>query len=89
MTCLFHLFPFWPVLYLTIILNHKHLDILNRVPFCLTCSSEFEELEAAPSLDVIEGPLEPPTSSAAMSAPEVPDSSFVNLFSVSTFLVIS
>ncbi|KAJ6796838.1 mRNA-decapping enzyme-like protein isoform X2 [Iris pallida] len=44
-------------------------------------SSEFEELEAVPSLDVIEGPLEPPTSSSAASAADVPESSFVNFFS--------
>ncbi|XP_008806113.2 mRNA-decapping enzyme-like protein isoform X2 [Phoenix dactylifera] len=43
--------------------------------------SEFEELEAVPSLSVIEGPLEPPTSSAATPVPDVPDDLFVNFFS--------
>lgn len=42
--------------------------------------SEFEELEATPSLSVIEGPLEPQTSSSA-AIPDVPDESFVNFFS--------
>ncbi|KAB2013341.1 hypothetical protein ES319_D09G150300v1 [Gossypium barbadense] len=42
--------------------------------------SEFEELEAVPSMSVIEGPLEPPaTASPTTDAPE--DSSFVNFFS--------
>lgn len=44
-------------------------------------SSEFEELEAVPSLDIIEGPLEPSRSATANSVPDVPDSSFVNFFS--------
>lgn len=70
-----------------ITLNWKHLDIVNWLSFYLICSSEFEELEAVPSLDVIEGPLEPPRSSAASLVPEVPDNSFVNFFSVSTFLL--
>jgi len=50
----------------------------------LICSTEFAELEAVPSLDVIEGPLEPPRSSTAASVPDVPDSSFMNFFSVCT-----
>ncbi|XP_078439539.1 decapping 1 [Wolffia australiana] len=41
--------------------------------------SEFEELEAVPSLSVIEGPLEPMVSSST-SAPDVPDDSFLNFF---------
>lgn len=49
-------------------------------------SSEFEELEAVPSLSFIEGPLEPPTSSATAPVPDVTDDSFVNIFSVCTFV---
>lgn len=45
--------------------------------------SEFEELEAVPTMAVMEGMLEPPsTASAATDAAE--DSSFVNFFSVCT-----
>ncbi|KAJ6811110.1 mRNA-decapping enzyme-like protein isoform X1 [Iris pallida] len=61
------------------------LSAFSKVPPKLNVpsakSSEFEELEAVPSLDVIEGPLEPLTSSSAASAADVPDSSFVNFFS--------
>ncbi|XP_031498526.1 mRNA-decapping enzyme-like protein [Nymphaea colorata] len=42
--------------------------------------SEFEELEAVPTSAVIEGPLEPLSSSASAIA-DVPDDSFVNYFS--------
>lgn len=43
--------------------------------------SEFEELEAVPSLSVMEGPLEP--SSTAFTATDAPeDPSFINFFSV-------
>ncbi|KAJ0969702.1 hypothetical protein J5N97_022579 [Dioscorea zingiberensis] len=38
--------------------------------------SEFEELEAVPSLSVMEGPLEPPTSSTVTSVSDVADDSF-------------
>ncbi|KAJ6824390.1 mRNA-decapping enzyme-like protein isoform X1 [Iris pallida] len=44
-----------------------------------TKSNEFEELEDDPSIAVVEGPLEPTTSSAP-SAPDVPDDSFANFF---------
>ncbi|KAJ6802967.1 mRNA-decapping enzyme-like protein isoform X1 [Iris pallida] len=61
------------------------LSAFSKVPpkhnALLTKSSEFEELEAVPSLDVIEGPLEPPTSSSAASVVDVPEISFVNFFS--------
>nr|CAD1838642.1 unnamed protein product [Ananas comosus var. bracteatus] len=50
-------------------------------PKVSSTKSEFEELEAVPSLSVIEGPLEPPTSSAATPASDVPDDSFLNFFS--------
>ncbi|XP_008808817.2 mRNA-decapping enzyme-like protein isoform X2 [Phoenix dactylifera] len=51
------------------------------MPKVSSTKSEFEELEAVPSLSVIEGPLGPPMSSAAPSVPDVPDDSFVNVFS--------
>lgn len=48
--------------------------------------SEFEELEAVPTMAVIDGPLEP-SSSTASNAPHLPeDNSFVNFFSVCLFL---
>ncbi|KAJ8641560.1 hypothetical protein MRB53_018254 [Persea americana] len=43
-------------------------------------SSEFEELEAVPTLAVMEGPLEP-SSSSTSTVTDVPDDSFVNFFS--------
>ncbi|RWR85224.1 hypothetical protein CKAN_01407700 [Cinnamomum micranthum f. kanehirae] len=43
-------------------------------------SSEFEELEAVPTLSLMEGPLEPSSSSVPIAA-DVPDDSFVNFFS--------
>ncbi|XP_022767019.1 mRNA-decapping enzyme-like protein [Durio zibethinus] len=59
------------------------LNAYSKVPTKPTVSSsksEFEELEAVPSMSVIEGPLEPPpTASRATNTPE--DSSFVNFFS--------
>lgn len=59
------------------------LNAYSKVPPKLKVSSsksEFEELEAVPSMSVIEGPLEPSSSvSAATDGPE--DSSFENFFS--------
>ncbi|KAM7522570.1 hypothetical protein LguiA_012472 [Lonicera macranthoides] len=50
-------------------------------PKVYSTKSEFEELEAVPTMAVIDGPLEP-SSSAASSVADVPDdSSFVNFFS--------
>ncbi|XP_021619149.1 mRNA-decapping enzyme-like protein isoform X2 [Manihot esculenta] len=50
-------------------------------PKVSSSNGEFEELEAVPSMSVIEGPLEPSsTVSAATDGPE--DSSFENFFSV-------
>lgn len=43
--------------------------------------SEFEELEAVPSMAVMDGPLEPSSSSAPNVADVPDDSSFVNFFS--------
>lgn len=67
-----------------------YLAVLIRGYFTLffhICSSEFEELEAVPTSAVVEGPLEPPpTSSAAAIVPDVPDDSFVNFFSVCSFV---
>lgn len=72
----------------------QNLTAVNKLSwdlilFLCICSSEFEELEAVPSLSVIEGPLEPPTSSATTPVPDVPDDTFVNFFSVCTLLVNS
>lgn len=47
-----------------------------------TACSEFEELEAVPSMAVMDGPLEPSSSSAPNVADVSDDSSFVNFFSV-------
>ncbi|GMI79695.1 decapping 1 [Hibiscus trionum] len=59
------------------------LNAYSKVPTkpkAPSSASEFEELEAVPSMSVIEGPLEPPaTASPATDAPQ--DSSFVNFFS--------
>ncbi|XP_022747285.1 mRNA-decapping enzyme-like protein [Durio zibethinus] len=59
------------------------LNAYSKVPAkpkVSSSKSEFEELEAVPSMSIIEGPLEPPaTASPTNDAPE--DSSFVNFFS--------
>ncbi|XVF76155.1 hypothetical protein PTKIN_Ptkin13bG0243400 [Pterospermum kingtungense] len=59
------------------------LNAYSKVPAkpkVSSSKSEFEELEAVPSMSVIEGPLEPSaTAPPAADAPE--DSSFVNFFS--------
>lgn len=57
-------------------------DSLFLIYILLFCS-EFEELEAVPTLSVMEGPLEPTsTTTTAADAPE--DPSFENYFSVCT-----
>ncbi|PKA47531.1 mRNA-decapping enzyme-like protein [Apostasia shenzhenica] len=48
-------------------------------------SSEFEELEATPSLSVMEGPLEPPTSSVA-TVSDIHEEPLVNFFSTLIFV---
>ncbi|XP_039036367.1 mRNA-decapping enzyme-like protein [Hibiscus syriacus] len=58
------------------------LNAYSKVPTKPNASSsarEFEELEAVPSMSVIEGPLEPPATASPTDAPQ--DSSFVNFFS--------
>lgn len=50
--------------------------------------SEFEELEAVPTMAVMDGPLEP-SAPIASSVTDLPDDlAFVNFFSVSTFLFL-
>ncbi|XP_040991785.1 mRNA-decapping enzyme-like protein [Juglans microcarpa x Juglans regia] len=60
------------------------LNAYSKVPQKSTVpsnKSEFEELEAVPTMAVMDGPLEPP-SSTAFNPPDVPDDpSFVNFFS--------
>ncbi|KAJ7948022.1 mRNA-decapping enzyme-like protein [Quillaja saponaria] len=60
------------------------LSAYNKVPQkskVASTKSEFEELEAVPTMAVIDGPLEP-SSSAASNVTDVPDDpSFVNFFS--------
>lgn len=48
----------------------------------LALISEFEELEAVPTLAVMDGPLEPTSSTAANATDASDDPSFVNFFSV-------
>ncbi|KAK8688920.1 hypothetical protein V6N13_087653 [Hibiscus sabdariffa] len=58
------------------------LNAYSKVPTkpkASSSTSEFEELEAVPSMSVIEGPLEPPATASPTDAPQ--DSSFVNFFS--------
>lgn len=77
-----HYFPYDTSSFSWIALHGLNIHISVHV-----FSSDFEELEAVPNLAVMDGPLEPPTSSAT-SIPDVhvPDDSFVNFFSVSTFV---
>ncbi|XP_077235686.1 decapping 1 isoform X2 [Tasmannia lanceolata] len=59
------------------------LNAFSKVPpkpKVSSTKSEFEELEAVPTLAVMEGPLEPLASSAP-TVTDVPDESFVNFFS--------
>ncbi|KAL3530364.1 hypothetical protein ACH5RR_009686 [Cinchona calisaya] len=60
------------------------LNAYSKVPTkskVSSAKSEFEELEAVPTLAVMDGPLEPP-SSASLNVADVPDDpSFVNFFS--------
>ncbi|XP_039024945.1 mRNA-decapping enzyme-like protein [Hibiscus syriacus] len=58
------------------------LNAYSKVPTkpnASSSASEFEELEAVPSMSVIEGPLEPPATASPTDAPQ--DLSFVNFFS--------
>ena len=59
----------------------KKKNARNNFSVLFHCS-EFEELEAVPTLAVMDGPLEP-SSSTASNVTDVPDDpSFVNFFSV-------
>uniref|UniRef100_A0A2C9V7Z4 mRNA-decapping enzyme C-terminal domain-containing protein n=1 Tax=Manihot esculenta TaxID=3983 RepID=A0A2C9V7Z4_MANES len=63
-----------------IVMNRRNTGYLMHTQRFLQSQSEFEELEAVPSMSVIEGPLEPSsTVSAPTDGPE--DSSFDNFFS--------
>ncbi|KAF5180967.1 mRNA-decapping enzyme-like protein [Thalictrum thalictroides] len=60
------------------------LNAYSKVPPKLKVSSnksEFEELEAVPTMDVMEGPLEPTSSNASAVVDSPDDSTFVNFFS--------
>ncbi|KAJ9177899.1 hypothetical protein P3X46_009829 [Hevea brasiliensis] len=48
------------------------------------CSSDFEELEAVPTMAVMDGPLEPPASTASNVTDLPDDPAFVNFFSTAT-----
>lgn len=55
----------------------------------IPCCSEFEELEAVPTMAVMDGPLEP-SSSTTSNVTDVPDDpSFVNFFSVRSCSLLS
>ncbi|KAG9459030.1 hypothetical protein H6P81_003538 [Aristolochia fimbriata] len=59
------------------------LNAYSKVPAkskVASAKSEFEELEAVPTSAIIEGPLEP-SSSSTSTVTDVPDESFVNFFS--------
>ncbi|ERM98931.1 mRNA-decapping enzyme-like protein [Amborella trichopoda] len=61
------------------------LNAFSKVPpkpKVSTSKSEFEELEAVPTSAVMDGPLEP-SSSSTSSAADVPDDPFVNYFNAS------
>ncbi|XP_072954448.1 mRNA-decapping enzyme-like protein [Typha angustifolia] len=67
-------------------LFERILNAYSKVPpkpKVSSTKSEFEELEAAQTSAVMEGPLEPSSSSAA-PVPVRPDDSFMNYFSVTT-----
>ncbi|KAL8496323.1 hypothetical protein ACS0TY_020150 [Phlomoides rotata] len=62
------------------------LNAYSKVPTKSKVSStksEFEELEAVPTLAVMDGPLEPPSSATASVTDSPDDPSFVNFFSAS------
>ncbi|RRT66679.1 hypothetical protein B296_00038973 [Ensete ventricosum] len=63
--------------------------MLYCLKYSLFCNSDFEELEAVPTSSVIEGPLEPTTSSNATPIPDVPDDPFANFFSVRKTIIIN
>ncbi|KAF7805729.1 mRNA-decapping enzyme-like protein [Senna tora] len=65
-------------------LFNRILNAYSKVPQKSKVSStksEFEELEAVPTLAVMDGPLEPPSSTASNMADVPDDPSFVNFFS--------
>ncbi|OIT26430.1 PREDICTED: mRNA-decapping enzyme-like protein [Nicotiana attenuata] len=65
-------------------LFNRILSAYSKVPtkFKLPSNkSEFEELEASPSMSVIDGPLEPSSSTTSNTADVPDDRSFVNFFS--------
>lgn len=51
--------------------------------------SEFEELEAVPTMAVMDGPLEPSSSTASNTADVPDDPAFVNFFSVCALLFVA
>ncbi|XP_038721813.1 mRNA-decapping enzyme-like protein isoform X2 [Tripterygium wilfordii] len=60
------------------------LSAYSKVPqksMVSTNKSEFEELEAVPSMAVMDGPLEPPSSAASNVVDAPDDHAFVNFFS--------
>lgn len=64
---------------------HGFVTYFNSYDLC-NCS-EFEELEAVPTMAVMDGPLEPSSASASVVSDVPDDPAFVNFFSVSTAVV--
>ncbi|PRQ32382.1 putative mRNA-decapping enzyme subunit 1, PH domain-containing protein [Rosa chinensis] len=68
------------------------LGAYSKVPQKSTVSttkSEFEELEAVPSMDVMDGPLEPSSSTASNIADAPDDHAFVNFFSAASHTAVA
>ncbi|KAJ4724932.1 mRNA-decapping enzyme-like protein [Melia azedarach] len=65
-------------------LFNRILSAYSKVPqksMVASSKSEFEELEAVPTMAVMDGPLEPPSSTASNAADVPEDPAFVNFFS--------
>ncbi|KAH0996757.1 hypothetical protein GBA52_020621 [Prunus armeniaca] len=65
-------------------------DVANLFNSCLVFfCSEFEELEAVPTIALMDGPLEPSSSTACIVTDVPDDPAFVNFFSTATTIVNS
>ncbi|KAJ0020457.1 hypothetical protein Pint_31814 [Pistacia integerrima] len=72
-------------------LFNRILNAYVKVPqksMVSSTKSEFEELEAVPTMAVMDGPLEPSSSTVSNAADAPDDPAFVNFFSISLYVLL-
>lgn len=84
MWLVFHFLRKLSLLFIYIVISCSCIEkcIWRKLSLIMVHCSEFEELEAVPTMAVMDGPLEPSSSTTSNVADVPDDPSFINFFSV-------